>query len=274
MKCIISSIAGWFLFARPCSPLYAAQALLRVHFIDVGYGDAILVELPDEGKVLIDAGDAPYAARLTEYLTDHKIKNLEMAILTHPHKNHFDGFLSVIEGRAIGKFYDNGDVHQAEEGYDRVVKGMQDKDIPMAILKEGDELCPGNKNVCFSVLHPSELTEGVNEDALVLRITYKEVTFLLTSDIQNPQQEELISRYPQLKSADVVQVPHHGGRIADNFAEFFGKGAIFIVSTGPNEYGKPYTEELDKLKGKVYRTDVHGPIVLQSDGYSVKVIHE
>ena len=247
---------------------------MKILFIDIGYGDAILIELPDGEKVLIDAGSAQHAGRLVKYLTDHKIKNIQTAVVTHPHENHFGGFLSLVKECVIGKFYVNGDDQRAERGYDGLIKEITRKQIPVAALKEGDELVLAGGEVRFLVLHPSALEGEINENAVVFWVTFNETSFLLTSDIQQPQQEAILARYPQVKSADIIQVPHHGGRISDRFAESFRDDALLIVSTGTNEYGKPFVEELDKLKGKVLRTDLHGSIVLKSDGRHVRVVNE
>ncbi|MCK5259478.1 MAG: MBL fold metallo-hydrolase [Candidatus Omnitrophica bacterium] len=247
---------------------------MTIHFIDVGYGDAILIELPDGEAVLIDAGLPEYAGRVTEYLAGRNIKDLQTAILTHPHENHFGGFLSLAKKWPMGKFYINGDADRAEEGYEDLMKTLEGKQVPVTILKEGDELLLGGEKVRFSVLHPSGLTGSANENVLVFWVVFNETSFLLTSDIQELQQDELLARYPQVRSANVVQVPHHGGRMTDLFASSFENDVMFVVLTGTNDYGKPFVEELDKLKGEVFRTDLHGSIVLQSDGYQVKVINE
>jgi len=274
LKASICFSMSW-LFLVPCFlPALASDGLMKIHFIDVEYGDAILIELPDGQTALIDAGQSEYAVRLMKYLTDCNIEDLGTVILTHPHEDHFGGFLSLIKKWPIGKFYINGDTKRADEGYDDLIKTMGDNQVPITILKEGDELLLGGKKVRFSVLHPSVLEGSANENAMVLWLIFKEASFLLTSDIQNLQQDKILKRYPQVKSANVIQVPHHGGTMTDQFANFFGNDSIFVVSTGTNEYGKPLVEELDKLKGKVLRTDLHGSIVLQSDGHQVEVIEE
>ncbi len=245
---------------------------MTIHFIDVGYGDAILVELPDGRAILIDAGDRKHERHLRKYLSSVNIKKLDAVFLTHPHKDHFGGFLSLMKKYSIGKFYMNGDMKPGEEGYDDLTKDIEARKIPTIILKENDEILLGDEGVRLIVLHPSELEGSVNENALVFWLIYQETSFLLTSDIQPSQQDELLARYPEVKTANVIQVPHHGGRITDQFAGIFGDKALFIVSTGENEYGKPYPEEIGKLKGEALRTDLDGAIIIKSDGHRVRVV--
>jgi len=252
----------------------AGEGVLRAHFLAVGYGDAILLDLPDGGVVLVDAGSAVSVGRVEDYLSVLGIPSLQAVILTHPHENHFGGLSGLIGAWPVGQLYTNGDDDHAEEGYDGVISSVGELGIPVTVLKEGDELTLGGGAVRCSILHPSDLDGAANENALVLWIVFKETSILLTSDIQVPQQEKLIARYPQVKSADVVQIPHHGGRISDKFAEGFGDDTVFIVSTGENAYGKPLVEELEKLKGKVLRTDLQGTIIIESAGGRVEVVHE
>ena len=261
-------LTAWF------SPVFASGGILKIHFIDVGYGDAILIEPPYGEAALIDAGQSQCASRLETYLSDQGIENFKTVILTHPHEDHFGGFFSVLKKWPVGKFYINGDTKRAEEGYDDLIKIIEGRQIPVTLLREGDDLPFAGTDFRILVLHPSALERPANENALVLWIVFKETSFLLTSDIQNLQQDEILECYPQVKSAHVIQVPHHGGTITDQFANSFENDSIFVVSTGANEYGRPFIEELEKLKGKVLRTDLHGPIVLQSDGYQVEVINE
>ncbi|MCK5013572.1 MAG: MBL fold metallo-hydrolase [Candidatus Omnitrophica bacterium] len=271
LRCFLTAV---FFLPLYVFPALASDGLMKMHFIDVGYGDAILIEFPDGEAALIDAGQSEHAGCLMKYLADRNIENLKTAILTHPQEDHFGGFFFLIKKKPIGELYINGDTQRAEEAYDDLIKIIEGNQIPITILKEGDELLLGGGEVRFSVLHPLELEGSVNDNVLVFWIVYKETSFLLTSDMQELDQDELLARYPQVKSANIVQVPHHGGKMTERFTGFFRDDVIFIVSTGTNEYGKPLVEELDKLKGKVYRTDLHGSIELRSDGHQVKVMNE
>jgi len=251
--------------------LYAKSKLLRVHFISVGYGDAILVELPDRTAMMIDAGEEKYAQDIVSYLKKQGVKKISTAILTHPHENHFGGFKEVFDKFSVAQFYINGDEKRAEQGYAQVIENAHSHDIPIRIVKRVEHIRPATKNVGVQILHPNNLSGAANENSIVIWITFDKISFLLTSDIQQPQQKEIIEFYPEIRSADVVQIPHHGGNINMKFAETLGN-RIFIVSTGENKYGKPHQKELEKLQGKTLRTDVHGTIVFESDGKRVQLL--
>ena len=264
----------WFLLFSVISFSFAQDSIIRLHFIDVGYGDAILLELADGRSVLIDSGGQEHAGHLKQYLTSRNIKNLDACILTHPHKNHFGGLLSLIKEHAIRKIYTNGDVAPDEEGYDDLIKAIEASRIPTIVLREKDELLLGDAQTRLFVLHPPALSGTVNENALVLWLIHKDTAFLLVSDIQESQQIKLLEHYPEVRESDVIQIPHHGGKMAKQFTGAFRRNAIFVLSTGINQYGKPFAEELNKLRGQLLRTDREGAIVLRSDGHRVEVSHE
>ena len=96
-------------------------------------------------------------------------------------------------------------------------------------------------------------------------------TSILVEIHLDSQQDEIVGLYPQMKSVNCVKIPHHGKNVSDLFAQFF-TDKIFVVSTGV--YGKsvPDLRPLEKLKGRVLRTDQVGDIVVSSDGRELKVI--
>jgi competence protein ComEC len=273
LKGILSALIGGMLFVSLLPVSLAQEPTLNIHFINVGYGDAILIELPDRRVILIDAGDEEYAASLGQYLASRNIKNLTAAVLTHPHQNHFGGFLSIVKKYPIGKFYLNGDVRADGTGYDALMRDIEKRKIPKVILKEKDEILLGDNETRLVVLHPSKVAGPVNDNSLVLWLIYKNTAFLLPADIQKPQQDRLLERYPSIKEANGVLVPHHGGPITGRFANTFGEDTLFVVSTGPKKNGNPSLERLDKLKGEIFRTDLDGTVILKSDGKAVEVLY-
>lgn len=246
---------------------------LRVHFMDVGYGDAILIELPDQSSLMIDAGEAQYSSQIIAYLKERGIKEIDATILTHPHDNHFGGLADIIDRFPIHRFYFNDDDQRAEEGYSEVIEKLKRRAVPMTVVRRGDEILVGTKDVRIQILHPADLSGSTNQNSVVTWLTFGETSFLFTADIKKSQQKEIMALFPEIQSADCVQVPHHGGKISRKFAEFLGN-KIFVISTGENEYEKPYEQELEKLEGEIFRTDQHGAIVLESDGSTVRLLRE
>lgn len=247
----------------------AGEQPLRVHFIDVGYGDAVFVEFPDASTMLIDAGESAQTARLMAYLKSLNVQKIDTIIITHPHKNHFEGFFAVNDVLAIGRAFINGD-DNAEEGYGKLLEALKNKGVPVNVLKRADHLKGLPSSVTLEILHPAQLSDNPNGNSIVVRLKYGDISFLFTGDIEIKGQNALLAAYPQIVEADCIKIPHHGGPLSDLFIRSF-KDTIFIVSTGPNPWGLPKDEDLQRLHGKVYRTDQLGTIVLESDGASVQV---
>ncbi|MFH1782998.1 MAG: MBL fold metallo-hydrolase [Candidatus Omnitrophota bacterium] len=274
--------------ARYCTIIVLSVALLSVcfigdslsieekvyiHFIDVGYADAILIEIPGEGSILVDTGSEEYSDKLTTYLKNVGVKELHTLILTHPHKNHFGGISSVMEDFKVHRFFHNGDTGRAEEGYSELIKWINRRGLYGIVLRRGYDVKTSLKTLKIKVLNPEALLGDANENSIALYVKYKDTSFFLTGDIDTKQQDEIINKFPGLEAVDLVQVPHHGGKVSKKFSEFF-KDKIFIISTGENKWGAPSQEDLDKLHGKVLRTDKKGNIIVESDGEKVRIFNE
>lgn len=145
--------------------------------------------------------------------------------------------------------------------------------IPLKKLTKGDRLFLDKQGTQLFVLHPGRIEGSTNENSLATWLTFGSTSFLFTADIKKKQQRAIIENFPVVKEADCVQVPHHGGKVSTKFADFLGP-KVYIVSTGKNKWDKPFFKELAKLQGDIYRTDVSGTIVVESDGKTVQVIKE
>jgi len=248
------------------------ENLLRLHFIDVGYGNAVLVEFSQGEVMLVDAGAKGYSENVINYLKSLDIKEIDVAILTHPHYDHFGGFASLVKVLPIKRLYSNDDPDRSHSGYLETMKEIHDAGIKEIPLLRGDELFFRGEDIRVQVLHPEDLSEAksANENSIVIWIQFGNTSFLLTSDIKPPQQNEILKIYPEIRTASSVQIPHHGGRLSDDFVRLC-EGKILVLSTGPNDYGKPYPEELAKIQTKILRTDLLGTIILESNGEKVSV---
>jgi len=245
----------------------SAQAETRVTFIDVGYGDSILMELPGGHVILLDAGYEEFGGRVLAELKERGISRIDTVILSHPHKNHFGGFFTVLGAVSAGRIFMNGET-KPEEPFRKLMEKVKALDIPVSVLKKGDSVSGLPEEVSIRVLHPGILRENLNDNSLVLFLEYKEGTVLFTSDIGPEVQAELLrENEAEFEAADVIQIAHHGDTPADAFLKRF-RDRTFIVSTGENEWGLPDEEGLARLSGKVFRTDKNGTINLKSDGGS------
>ena len=238
--------------------------------MDVGYGDAILIEFQDTTTMLIDAGETRYSSRLMSYLKANQIQKIDTVVITHPHQNHFGGLRKVAGRIPIGRVFHNGDPNE-EKGYSALLSYLERKRVPAEILARGQKLEQLPDSVTVEALNPPDLNGGANDNSLALWLKHGKVSVLFLADIGPGRQDALLAAFPQIRQADCVLIPHHGGPLSDAFIEAF-QGKLFIVSTGPNRWGLPREDQLKELNGTVYRTDRNGTIVVESDGNALNVV--
>ncbi len=265
-KVLILSWACLYLLGIPKTVW--ATGNLQVHFFSVGYADAILVQC-DDFIMLIDAGESHQGSKIYQYLAKNKIRKIDTAIITHPHKNHFGGFQVLLNKIKIGRVFTNGDT-QAETGYAQLLESFHTQNIPLETLRHGSRLSALPEGLQVEVLHPREVSDNANDNSLVLWLTFGQTSFLLTADIGPEQQDHLIREKKFLKGATVVQIPHHGGPLSPQWGIFFNE-PLFVISTGKNPWGLPQKDDLKNLNGPLYRTDRDGNIIFKSDGRKITV---
>ncbi len=246
------------------------ENVLRVHFLSVGYADAILIELPNSETMLIDAGDREDALKIIKCLQKLRIKKIDYAIITHPHTNHFGGFSKIIDKFRVGRLFTNGET-SGDAGYTKLLSKIEKQNILHQTLKAGDIISTDNPDLSIQILNPSGLLGSPNENSIVTYVRFGKTSFLFTADITQKQFGDIITLHPETKNSDVLQIPHHGDTLSDDATSLL-KNKFFVISTGKNRWGIPKKSDLDKLNGKILRTDKDGIITLESDGDSVSII--
>jgi len=246
--------------------------VLKVHFIDVGQADAILVQAGGS-NMLIDAGNNDDAGLVEKYLRDQGVQKLDVVMGTHPHEDHIGGLDDVIKDFSIGKVY-LPKVNHSTKTYKDVLLALKEKQIKATPAAGGQSFSLGDAKV--EILAPnSESYEELNNYSIVCKVTYGHSAFLLTGDAEVLSEQEMLKKNYNLK-ADVLKVGHHGSH--SSTGKDFLKAvspAMAVISVGKdNDYGHPHRETLQKLAAqgiKVYRTDQVGTIKMVSDGKEIKV---
>ncbi len=262
-------LVGFLLLALIFSAEVIAEDLL-VHFIDVGQGDAILIESP-EVFILIDGGDrwSWVGETLVSYLEERQVSTLDAIFSTHPHADHIGGLPVVMEKFDVLKIYDSGRVHTTKT-YENYLELIYELEIPYATPRRGDEITIGDLD--FQVLHPGENVEdySINNASIVLHLEYGEVSFLFPGDAEERAEREMIESGLPLE-ATILKVGHHGSRTSTN--PFFLEEVtpeVGVIQVGEdNRFGHPHPEVKEILAEedtKVLRNDLHGNIVIKTDG--------
>jgi competence protein ComEC len=247
-------------------------APLRIHFINVGQGDAILVQASGGETGLIDGGETD--SGIAQYLQSLGITHLNMIVATHPNEDHIGGLVQVLNTIPVDKVVTNG-VMNTTLTYEHFLDAIIASKAEYVEVKHGDTILLGNLN--FDVLSPiSNTDDDLNNGSLVLRLVYGKVSFLFTGDTQ-PAAEEIMLASGLDISATILKVAHHGSRSSsplDFLTAVQPEVAIYSAGLG-NDYGHPHPETLDALTSVgaiIYGTDINGTIIVTTDGneYSIE----
>ena len=249
---------------------------LHVHFVDVGQGDSVLIVTPEGRQVLVDGGpgamDAAHAVGDRVPFWD---RDLDMVALTHPDEDHFRGLLEVLD----------------RYGVDVVLEGSGDSENPLYLeWKKALESEETRRVTAFrgqtialdgatrlEVLNPAAghvrgTGSDRNNNGLVLRLVYGDVSFLLTADIEAEAEERLLERGAALQSS-VLKVPHHGSKTSTTrrFLLAVSPVSALISAAADNPYGHPHPEVLGRLEAvpgrdRTFITAERGDIEFITDG--------
>ncbi|MHB9025104.1 MAG: ComEC/Rec2 family competence protein [Armatimonadota bacterium] len=246
---------------------------LHVSVIDVGQGDAILVQFPAGVAMLVDAGEKAAGPVVVKYLKSRGINKLDILVVTHPHADHIGGMPDVLKAFPVGRVWDSG-YNQGSRTQQDFLALVKKQGLQYGKPKRGFTRDIGA--VHLAVLAPGErFLTGTNSDAnnnsLVLRFTYDQVSILLAGDMER-EAREAWGPWPR---STVLKVSHHG---SDNgtdkdFARMVAP-RFAIFSYGKNSYGHPHRDAVNALAGvgaKLYSTHQNGTVIVTTEGKSVAV---
>ncbi len=250
---------------------------LKIHFIDVGQGDSILIEEAGGQNILVDGGDRAdrITAGIINYLKNQNVKKLDYIISTHPHADHIGGLVDIIDIFEVETVLDSGKLHTSKT-YENYLIKIDQENINFETPRRGDKFKIGESELHF--LHPDQNLDDydLNNSSLVFVLKFGEQNFLFTGDIEEKVERKLLKENPELK-ADLIKVPHHGSETSsfDGWIKSI-KPKAAVIQVGKNHYGHPAASviELYQNQGtRVYRNDLNGNIVVTADGrnYTVKV---
>ncbi|MDP1990276.1 MAG: DNA internalization-related competence protein ComEC/Rec2 [Syntrophales bacterium] len=289
---------------------------LSLTAVDVGQGSAILVRLPGGRRIIVDGGgffDDTFDVGkyvLAPFLWHERISRIDIVVLTHPHPDHLQGLLFILENFHVGEVWTNGERSDSPLYHsflqiirDRgiVMKAMSDMTPEMnvygvsvrifnprgtstahhttasSLTLENTEMSEtGTPSIpTLPVKKRSGVSDEVNERSLVMKLSFGRRTFLLPGDITENSETRLIYTAVKLKS-DLLFVPHHGGSHSSTFP-FLEKvrPQMAVISCGfDNVFRFPHPETLKRfeiLGTRVYRTDRDGAVTIVTDGNDLRI---
>lgn len=254
---------------------------LHVYFFDVGQGDSALIVTPSGKQILVDGGPgfqsatAALAGRLPR-----GDRSLDMVVLTHLDSDHSRGLLEVLDRYSVASVL-FGPENPQSAMYPQW-RSMLDRENAIEILAQAGQQVVLEAGVSLRVLNPPRQSTGAsakgqNNNGVVLKLVYDEVSFLLAADIEAAAENRLVRSGPDIYSS-VLKVAHHGSNTSTTTAFLAGVGpSVAVISVGAaNRFGHPRPEILDRLveaigEDALFRTDRDGTVELISDGQAIWV---
>ncbi|AYC28739.1 S-layer homology domain-containing protein [Paenisporosarcina cavernae] len=253
--------------ARAIRNAQASIGNAKVHFIDVGQGDSILIQSASGKTMLIDGGPKSAGTKVVSYLKSKGVTKLDYVVATHPDADHIGGLISVLNSISIGTFLDSGKSHTTDT-YLEMLQLIDSKNIKYEIPVE-KEVINLDDNFKFTVLNAGKESDDNNEASIVLKGVFGTQSFLFMADADKNTELDIMSKYNV--SANVLKAGHHGSDTSSGLSFLQAvKPQTTILSYGKdNSYGHPMASVLANLKllnTRVYNTVDSCNVVVDTDG--------
>ena len=249
---------------------------LSVHYIDVGQGDSIYITSGGEG-MLIDCGESGETDRVISYLENMGVSKIDYVVGTHPHSDHMGGMSKIVEYFDIGEMIipniDDSDTPTTKY-FEKFLTACAEKGLSITTAKLGRKIELGDAEL--EIIAPnSDDYSNVNNYSVGFIMHHGENSFIFTGDAEKLAEDEMLEK-GLLEDIDVYKAGHHGSDTSSS-EDFLNviKPDYAVISCGEgNSYGHPNDitiENLSKFTDNIYRTDLCGTIVFESDGRELTV---
>lgn len=253
---------------------YVAFAKLNVYFVDVGQGDAIVINADDHWAI-IDGGDTGTSSKLYSYINNHlNVNYFDLVVLTHPDKDHVGGLSGAIKGRITKKTTVWCNCDSDDRYFTSFKSYIETSGCELQNPYIEDSIVLGKAT--FTVLGPLNEMDNKNDNSLIVRLDYNGKSFLFMGDASWSAENQLTNKYatanefgtgfnsPML-DVDILKVGHHGSSESSSilFLECTTPDIVIISVGEGNRYGHPKTDTLSRfiqMESDIYRTDNHGNI--------------
>lgn len=273
----------YLIYCLPCFMLilcHIPSKQLEMTMLDVGQGDSIFFRT---GKTtyLMDGGSTDIKKigtyRILPFLKASGVGTLDYMIISHTDKDHINGLIEILEEVREGQYHVKNlllpQLITSDKPYKRIEHLARQCNIPIFYLEKGT--CWKKEKLYVTCLHPNKdfLEEDKNECSTILSVKYGMVQILLTGDVEQMGEQEIL---PLLGEHQILKVAHHGSKTSSTeaFLEKV-KPKVALISCGKNNsYGHPHEEVLERMEemnSKIYNTCINGSICIKSDGMKVKV---
>ncbi len=235
---------------------------LQVHFIDVGQGDSIFVELPDDKSMLIDGGEREYGNIIDNYISNLGYTSIDYLVATHPHTDHIGGLIEIVEVFSIGNIY-MPKMSYNTKTYEELLTTISENNYKIIEGKTG-VIIYEDESLKIEIISPSKDYGDANNNSVVIKLIYGENSFLFMGDV-----EEVVEKTLN-EDVDVIKVGHHGSPTSSSLDFINSVSAEYaFITVGENNYNHPNSDVIKNWEDSgslVYRTDLCGNMVISSNG--------
>lgn len=246
---------------------------LHVAFLDVGQGDAILITTPNDRQLLIDGGHVP-ATMLDQLGRQMPFwdRSIDLVMATHPDADHVTGLVDVVQRYEVSRLITNGADAADDTAYAALLAAAEARDTPVLPAQIGEVIIL-DEGVRLEILHTAtaQTTSGSSNDgSIVARLTYGDLSVLLTGDAESEAETALLATGHPL-TAVVLKAGHHGANTSTGvpFLRAVSPQYVIISAGRDNDYGHPHPAMLERVAAAgaaVLRTDEMGTVELATDG--------
>ena len=263
-------------------PSVLNDKVLTVTFFDVGQGDAIFIETPQNHQILIDGGgDGQVLEKLGKAMPLWD-KTIDLVILTHPDQDHVKGLIRVLERYHVKNILWTGVQKDTQifSAWEDALAKEQEEGANIVIAQAPQNIrWSKNPQAFMDILYPTrseaeQRTRPINDTSIIIKLVFLETSFLFPGDISKKVERELVERGVDI-DIDVLKIAHHGSK-SSSIEAFLAAASpdVGIILVGhKNRYGHPHESVLARLAFMsipVLRTDQNGDIVIRSDGESLQ----
>lgn len=249
------------------------QSKLQVIFMDIGQGDSILIKSPSGNKVLVDGGPKNNLSKALSRNLYFWQRDIDILIVTNPDRDHFEGFIPLIDSYKIGLFIKPEVTALENPAYKDLTDKIKNKGIKTITALSGQKINIGG-GAFIEIIFPDRVgIESIshNQGSIVSMLSYKDQKVLLTGDSTENIEKYLVLNYGQRLKADILKVAHHGSKTSssDVFIKTVDPKWAVISAGKDNQFGHPHKEVLDRFKEnniEVLGTYDIGDIVFENSG--------
>ena len=276
---IVLCIVGSYIFVQYVEKNgwgYKRQGL-DVYFLNVGQGDATMFYTKTREVILVDGGpDMSVLYELGKSLPFYE-RTIDLMVLTHPDSDHLNGLLDVLERYRVKKIMYT-DIVDNSDTYTIFKDLVALEDAEVIIVKGGENMYIGELEI--NVLYPTQSIQGksfidTNESSIALRLSYDSIDFLLTGDMPQKQEIELIENN-QIVESEIMKAGHHGSKTSSAVEFLYAVNPQYaVISAGvDNPYGHPHyrvLQNFENIGAHIIRTDEMGTIHAYTNGREVEI---